>query len=406
MKKKVIIISSIVLLLGIIMTILIIFNFFKEVTTVINLANNLKFEYGEEVYLYDTISIYDGNILTQNYLIDTMDLGTKEIEIEYKDSNRWKHKYKYNIEIVDNIAPLLSISSNIYLEVGNKIDSALAGAFWGDNCDRDLSVVVDGEYDLNTVGNYPVTIIASDDSKNETKRSSTIHVYERKDNGNSNNNNSNNKNNQKAGIDINYFFQNYKTDETEIGLDLSEFQVVSDFNLIKQAGIDFVILRIGWGPNEDLSVNDDKNFEDFYKRAKEAGLKVGAYFFSYSNKIEEVDTEINYVLEKLRGKEIDLFVSYDWENWKLFKNANMNFTDLNKMAEKFIIAMNNNGYKGMNYGSKSYLEAIWDIDKYDTWLAHYNKETTYSRPFKIWQISDEGSVPGINGLVDVNILFK
>ena len=403
MKKKVIIAIISIIAISIIVAILFIFNFFKPVTTVISLANNLTFEYDEEVYLYDTISIVDGTILTENYLINTDELGTKEIEIKYKDSNRWKHTYKYNIVINDTTSPKLSISKNLYIGVGNDIKQLFKNAFWGDNCDRDVNIEIVGNYDLNTIGNYPVEIFAIDDNDNKTSVESTIHVYEPKNNENNTDDNNNNNN---QGIDINYFIKNYKTDNTSIGLDLSEFQTVTDFNLIKEAGIDFVILRIGWGPNSDLTVNDDKKFEDFYKGAKEVGLKVGAYFFSYSNKLEEVDTEINYVLDKLKDKEIDLWVSYDWENWKDFKYAHMSFTDLNKMAKKFVKAMNDNGYKGMNYGSKAFLEEIWNLDGIDTWLAHYNKETSYNKPFNIWQISDEGNVPGISGLVDVDIMIN
>ena len=403
MKKKVLIASLIIIFIGLIIAILFIFNFFKPVTTVIDLANNLTYEYDQEVYLYDTISITDGTILTENYLLDTDKLGNNEIEIKYKDSNRWKKTYKYNIEIVDKTAPILSISKNLYIGVGNKEEELFKNAFWGDNYDREVDVKISGDYDLTTIGNYPVEIIASDDNDNKTTVESTIHVYEPKNN---ENNTEGNKNNNNQGIDINYFIKNYKTDNTSIGLDLSEFQTVTDFNLIKESGIDFVMLRIGWGPNADLSVNDDKKFEEFYKGAKEAGLKVGVYFFSYASSIDEVDTEINYVLDKLKDKDIDLWVSYDWENWKEFKYAHMSFTDLNKMAKKFIKAMNDNGYKGMNYGSKAFLEEIWNLDGIDTWLAHYNKETSYNKPFNIWQISDEGKVPGINNLVDVDIMFN
>ena len=403
MKKKVLIASLIIIFIGLIIAILFIFNFFKPVTTVIDLANNLTYEYDQEVYLYDTISITDGTILTENYLLDTDKLGNNEIEIKYKDSNRWKKTYKYNIEIVDKTAPILSISKNLYIGVGNKEEELFKNAFWGDNYDREVDVKISGDYDLTTIGNYPVEIIASDDNDNKTTVESTIHVYEPKNN---ENNTEGNKNNNNQGIDINYFIKNYKTDNTSIGLDLSEFQTVTDFNLIKESGIDFVMLRIGWGPNADLSVNDDKKFEEFYKGAKEAGLKVGVYFFSYASSIDEVDTEINYVLDKLKDKDIDLWVSYDWENWKEFKYAHMSFTDLNKMAKKFIKAMNDNGYKGMNYGSKAFLEEIWNLDGIDTWLAHYNKETSYNKPFNIWQITDEGKVPGINNLVDVDIMFN
>jgi len=402
MKKKVIITIVSVILIGIFIAILFIFNFFKPVTTVLKPSENLTFQYDDEIYLYDTISIIDGNILTENYQLNTDDLGTKEIEITYKDSNRWKHKYTYSYKVVDKIAPLLSVSKNLYVGVGNKEEEVLKNAFWGDNYDREVDVKIEGNYDLNTLGSYPVTIVATDDSDNQTTTNSTIHVYEPKNNGNSNTNN----NNQKQGIDINYFINNYKTDDTTIGLDISEFQVVTDFKAIKDAGIDFVILRIGFGPKLDYSFVDDSRFEEYYKGAKEAGLKIGAYYFSYATTVDEVDLEINYVLDKLKDKQIDLWVSYDWENWKDFKNAKMSFTDLNKMAKKFVKEMNNHGYKGMNYGSKAYLDEIWNLTGIDTWLAHYNKETSYAKPFKIWQISDEGRVPGISNLVDVDIMFN
>ena len=404
MKKKVIIISISTILIGIFIAILFIFNFFKPVTTVITLADNLTYQYDDEIYLYDTISIIDGNILTENYLINTDDLGEKEIEITYKDSNRWKHKYKYTYKVEDNIAPLLSISKNLYVGVGNKEDEVLKNAFWGDNCDRDVDVKIEGDFDLDTIGEYPVTIVAKDDSNNTTTYNSVIHVYEPKPSNNTSNNNNNNV--IKEGIDIKYFFNNYKTEDTSIGLDISEHQVVTDFNAIKEAGIDFVMLRLGFGPKSDLSFVTDNRFEEYYQGAKEAGLKIGVYYFSYATTLDEVDLETNFVLEQLKDKQIDLWVSYDWENWKDFKKAHMSFTDLNKMAKKFVKTMNDHGYKGMNYGSKAYLEEIWNLDNIDTWLAHYNKETSYSKPFKIWQISDEGNVPGITNLADVDIMFN
>lgn len=402
MKKKVIMSIVVLIILGLIISTLFIFNFFKPVTTVIKLADNLTFQYDQEIYLLDTISITDGNILTENHLLNTDELGTKEIEITYKDSNRWKHKYKYSYEVVDKISPLISVSKELYVGVGNKDEEILKNAFWGDNYDREVDVKINGEYDLNTIGNYPVEIVASDDSGNKSTVNSTIHVYQPKNNGSNNTNN----NTVKEGIDINYFIKNYKSDGTTIGLDISEFQVVTDWNAIKNAGIDFVILRIGFGPKPDYSFVTDNRFEEYYQGAKNAGLKIGAYVFSYATTVDEVDYEINYVLDMLKDKQIDLWVSYDWENWKDFKNAHMSFTDLNKMAKKFVKAMNDNGYKGMNYGSKAYLEEIWDLDNVDTWLAHYNKTTSYSKPFKIWQISDEGKVPGVSNLVDVDIMFN
>ncbi len=400
MKKKIIILISILLiiLIGVMLKLTV----FKKVTTVITPSNNLDFEYNQEVYLLDTISIIDGIIIDQNFLLDTDSLGEKEITINYKNSNGWKKKYTYKYNVKDTTSPIFSIPKNTYIEVNADVNSILNKIFAGDNCDRKIDFTIEGDYNVSTVGNYDIKVIATDDSNNKTEKETTLHVYERK---NTNNNNSNNTH-VNEGTPLSYFIKNYRTTNTSFGLDLSTYQTVEDFNLVKEQGIDFVILRIGWGPNEDMTFNTDKKFEDFYQRAKEAGLKVGVYYFSYATTLDEVDLEVNYVLDMLKDKELDLPIAYDWENWNLFKDCNMNFTDLNKMAKKFMDKLKDKGYQVMNYSSKYYLENIWQTDEYDTWYAQYYKEATTTKKFKIWQISDEGKVEGVNNLVDINILYN
>lgn len=399
MRKKykiILILFSLILLLCIILKL----TLFKKVTTVIKLNDNLIFEYEEEHYLLDNISIIDGIILDQNYLLDTSSLGTHNVIITYKDSNGWKKKYEFSYNVVDTTSPLLSISKNLYLEKGSNINNLLTNVFCGDNYDRKVDLSIDGDYDVNMIGNYDIKIIAKDDDNNITSKNATLHIYE------SNNRSSNTNKNTNQGIPITYFFENYKSPKTSIGLDISSYQDVYDFNEVKNAGIDFVMLRIGWGPNSDLTFNDDSKFEDYYKKAKEANLKIGIYYFSYATTLDEVDLEVNYVLDKLKDKKIDMWISYDWENWKLFKDCNMNFNDLNKMAKKFMDKLKENGYSVMNYSSKYYLENIWTLDTYNVWLAQYNDEATYEKKFNLWQISDQGRVSGINNLVDVDILIK
>ena len=147
--KKYKIIGIILIIIIAIITILR-FTLFKEVTTVINLANNLSFDYGEDVYLLDTISIVDGQILDQNYLINTDSLGTHTIDIKYKNSNGWKKKYTYTYEVVDRYSPYLSVKSNLYLEVNGDIDNILNGLFCGDNYTRDVNLTIEGDYDTKT----------------------------------------------------------------------------------------------------------------------------------------------------------------------------------------------------------------------------------------------------------------
>lgn len=402
MKKKLPIIIGIIFLLGLTIVILRL-TIFKDVTTIINLANNLTFDYAQDVYLLDTISIIDGQILDQNYLIDTNDIGTKEIEIKYKDSNGWKKKYKYSYEVVDREKPYLSVKSNLYLPINNNVEDVLNGLFCGDNYDRDVKLSIDGEYDTTTVGNYNVKVVASDISNNITEKETTLHIYEPQP---STNNNSSNKE-KIEGTPLSYYIKNFKTENNSFGIDISSYQTIDDFNKLKEQGIDFVILRIGYGPIfEDYSIKDDIKFEDFYNRAKEAGLKIGAYMFSYAGSNEDVDYISNYVYDKLKDKEIDLFVAYDWENWKYFRDYHINFVDFNRFAQRFIENMNSHGYKGAMYGSKHYLENFFFLEKYPIWLAQYNDEVTYSKKFDMWQISESCQIDGINGFVDLDILYN
>ncbi len=408
MKKKKKLIILLIILFIILIAFFVIRHFYFEIldkikppTTKIIQNEVLEYEYKSEKSLLDTITIIDGEITTQNYMLDTNELGNHEIEIKYKNSNGRPLKYKYNYNVVDTKSPYLAVNSNLYITTNTSLENVLRKSVCGDNYDRDVELTIEGDYDLNKVGNYNVTFVAKDDSQNTTTKNVVLHVYEKVDYGNSTINNTEIK-----GDDINFIIKNYKTDDTSIGIDLSEFNSVSDFNKVKEAGIEFVMLRLGWGPNEDMSMNDDKKFEDFYTRAKEANLRVGVYLFSYSTTLDEVDVQINYIKDKLKDKEIDLWVSYDWESWNLFRESHMNFYDLNDMARKFMDKLKENGYKPMNYGSLNYLKTFWDLDEYDTWLAQYFTEANYDRPFKMWQITDTGIVDGINGVVDVDIIYN
>jgi GH25 family lysozyme M1 (1,4-beta-N-acetylmuramidase) len=76
------------------------------------------------------------------------------------------------------------------------------------------------------------------------------------------------------------------------------------------------------------------------------------------------------------------------------------------MAEVFLSTVEGSGYQGMLYSSKKYLENIWMDTKYDIWLAHYTENTDFEGKYKIWQICDNGKVDGIEGTVDIDILFE
>ena len=76
------------------------------------------------------------------------------------------------------------------------------------------------------------------------------------------------------------------------------------------------------------------------------------------------------------------------------------------MAEAFLDEVEKDGYEGMLYSSKTYLENIWMNPKHDIWLAHYTDQTTYTGSYKMWQMCENGKVDGIDTLVDIDILYK
>ena len=76
------------------------------------------------------------------------------------------------------------------------------------------------------------------------------------------------------------------------------------------------------------------------------------------------------------------------------------------MYNNFNSFLKNKGYNTMLYGSKFYLSNVWSTSNRKIWLAHYTSMTNYDKDFKLWQFSDKGLVDGINGFVDLDILYK
>ena len=83
----------------------------------------------------------------------------------------------------------------------------------------------------------------------------------------------------------------------------------------------------------------------------------------------------------------------------------MSIYKINKVANTFLEILEKEGYKGMLYGSKSYLERVWYPTKYDVWLAHYTSKTTYEGKYSIWQMTESGRVDGIEDDVDINVMY-
>lgn len=185
-------------------------------------------------------------------------------------------------------------------------------------------------------------------------------------------------------------------------IDVSVWQGNVDFEQVKASGIEAVIVRAGYGR---VTSQKDSTFEQNYKNAKAAGLKVGAYWYSYADSLNTAILESKACLEVLGDKTFDLPVYYDLEESKA---TGLGKKTLTAMAEAFCEAINKAGHKPGVYANLNWFRNYLDYDKlktkYSIWLAQYNKENYLD--CDIWQNSSEGKIPGVSGNCDTNVIFN
>jgi len=207
------------------------------------------------------------------------------------------------------------------------------------------------------------------------------------------------------------FEDDYLTCNTEwflTGIDVSKYQGWIDWQKVKDAGISFVMIRVG-GRGYGKAGNmfpDDMAYTN-YIGAKEAGLQVGAYFFSQATNTEEAVAEAQYALALTEGWELDLPIVFDWEYLGDYaRTADVEDRTLTDCAIAFCEEIEAAGRSSMIYVSPWFGKLILeDLTEYPQWLALYTCNMTYRYHFDMWQYSCSGSVPGIRGNVDLNLMF-
>jgi len=365
----------------------------------ITLKENLTVEFGKEVKVSDFIQEIKGELL-EDQVITTETLGEVQVPVSFKNIKNRKRKVSFVICVVDTTAPRILSNSTFTVNVGytkNLTDVLLSGDDADDNPKREII----GEYDFNTAGNYPLTYVVTDASGNQAKKEFTLYVKEKtKTSG------TNTTTTTTPKLKIEDVIAEQKTEKTKIGIDVSKWQGEIDWKAVKDAGVEFAMIRLGYQTQYDGENEVDPYFVANMKGAKEAGLPVGAYFYSYAKNVNQAREQAEWVKEQLKGYTLDLPIAYDWESWTTFNQTGMSFYTLNKSAHVFLDTLEQAGYKGMLYSSKNYLEKIWYPTQYDTWLAQYNTKVTYEGDYSIWQMSDKGRVDGIQGDVDIDILYE
>ena len=330
----------------------------------------------------------------KNILLDTSELGEKESFIEFVvDNNKYIYHFKYNVK--DLSKPKILSSGDRYIKV-NSEDSLCNYIMYGDNYSKEPSCKVEGTYNLNEIGDYDIKYIITDEAGNLDTFETVLHVKKELVE-----NKSSSKNTYFSNI-----YRKFKNKNTMIGIDVSEWQGDIDFEKVKSSGAEFVIIRIGFEHSDSKKISIDKKYEEYINKATSAGLKVGVYFYSTADTTEEINKTTDWIIKTLNNRKLDLPIAFDWEKFDKWNSLKLSFHDVNELQDTFINNIENNGYEGILYSSKFYLENIWDIKKdKPVWLAHYANSTNYEGNYSIWQLCNDGVISGINGNVDIDIIY-
>lgn len=197
-----------------------------------------------------------------------------------------------------------------------------------------------------------------------------------------------------------------------VGIDVSSHQGRIDWAQVAAAGVDFAMIRAGYRGYYNPTLNQDAYFTYNIQQALAHGLEVGVYFFSQAVTEEEAEEEARLLLEWIDGYDITYPVVFDWESVD-DEDSRTRDTDgetVTRCAQVFCSIIEDAGYLPMTYGSPSKIYAggidLTQLQDYPFWLAHYTTDwvpTSFRYHYHMWQYSSDGSVPGIEGRVDLDL---
>ena len=196
------------------------------------------------------------------------------------------------------------------------------------------------------------------------------------------------------------------------GIDVSHYQEDIDWNVVRNQGINFAILKIGEYRESSGRIIQDSKFERNYAECKRLGISVGGYFYSYAFDPQEASHEAAACLSIISGKSFEMPIFLDIEDNVIKRAVNdgrTNVANLTNGAITFCNIMIQSGHKAGVYASKSFYQTYLYtslLETYDIWLAHYTSATNYNGKYDIWQYTSNGSLSGIRGAVDMNWCYK
>lgn len=189
------------------------------------------------------------------------------------------------------------------------------------------------------------------------------------------------------------------------GIDVSHHNGIIDWGKVKAAGVDFAIIRTGYGRQSVKQI--DTQFEENYKAAKAAGVPIGAYHYSYATDVAQAEAEANFMLSLIKGKKFEYPIYFDIEEKT---QAKLSARTCGNIIKAFCNKIEAAGYWAGVYSYDAFFgsNVADDIEsRYALWVARVeNVKPTQVTNYQMWQYSFKGKVNGINGDVDLNYCYN
>ena len=375
----------------------------------IEYKQNLNVEFLAKRNVSDFIEKMEGT-LEYDFQVDTTKLGEQDVVFNYLTPKNKRKTDTFKINVVDTVKPKVLGSTSITYFKDHEVDLN-QNFFSGDLCDPNPKREIVGNYDFKTVGDYNLVYRVTDKSNNVNNFSFTLHIINPSSTRrtstteNANENDNDNTPTRKFKDDV----QLFKNDNTKLGIDVSYFQGNVDWAKVKEAGCDFAIIRVGYQKGFDKGIEEDSYFDNNIQGARAQGIDLGFYFHSYAKTTEEAKQQAQWTIEKIKNYGItktELPICFDWESWDKFSELGISLYDMNHMAQVFNTEVENAGFEGALYSSTNYMNRVW-LDEYvkNVWIASYVEKTNYMGKYYMWQYSNKGRIDGVNGDVDLNILY-
>ena len=222
--------------------------------------------------------------------------------------------------------------------------------------------------------------------------------------------NSYNKDNFRIDNGFMAYFDDEGNKISHLGCDLSYHNKYVNWDELAASGCEFVMLRCGYRGYSAGGLAKDEKFDQYAQEAQRVGIKLGVYFFTQALDVEEAEDEAEYVLNLIEDYDISYPVAFDTE-YIDDEEARTNTTEItdelrSDICRAFCEKIKEHGYYPMIYASENWMRRYMELEslrEYDFWAPQYLEENDFLFDFTIWQYTDQGSIPGVKGDVDLDI---